>query len=155
MIGLRRLRRNENGQAMVEFLLTVLFLMILIVSFLELVMMLYTYVVLADSAKEGVRYAIVHGTGSTLCSGPGTTVSVPPITCPDPSGASVIAAVTAYAQASMHDISTMVVTPSYIDGSSAAPNRVRVTVRYPYQPFFGLGWPTVDVNAAAEGRIMF
>jgi len=28
-------------------------------------------------------------------------------------------------------------------------------VRYPYQPFFGLGWPTVNVNAAAEGRIMF
>ena len=34
------------------------------------------------------------------------------------------------------------------------PNRVQVVVAYPYQPIFGLGWPTVTVNAAAEGRIM-
>jgi hypothetical protein len=49
----------------------------------------------------------------------------------------------------------MIVTPSYPDASSVAPNRVRVTVKYHYHPIFGLGWPTMDVYAAAEGRIAF
>ena len=34
------------------------------------------------------------------------------------------------------------------------PNRVQIVVSYPYHPFFNLGWPTVTVYAAAEGRIM-
>jgi hypothetical protein len=49
----------------------------------------------------------------------------------------------------------MTVTPTYPDGSSKPSSRVRVVVTYPYQPFFGLGWPTVTVNAAAEGKIYF
>ena len=62
---LRSARRGEKGQAAVEFALTVVFLMLLIVGFVELVMMLHTYNVIADAAKEGVRYAIVHGAGNT------------------------------------------------------------------------------------------
>ncbi len=95
---LRSARRGEAGQAAVEFALTIVFLMLLIVGFVELIMMLHTYNVIADSAKEGVRYAIVHGAANT---------------------------------------------------------GVGVTVSYVYQPFFGLGWPTVTVNAAAKGRIIF
>jgi hypothetical protein len=55
----------------------------------------------------------------------------------------------------MHSTSTMTVTVTYPDGSSAAPSRVAVDISYPYQPFFGLGWPSVTVNAAAAGRIMY
>ncbi len=41
-----------------------------------------------------------------------------------------------------------------------SPCMVRVTVSYPYQPFFTsaqpVGWlPKMTVNAAAEGRIIF
>ena len=150
-------RQREGGQALVEFALMVVFLMLLIVGFLELIMLGYTYNVLADSAKEGVRYAIVHGTDldSAHCSGPGTTATTPPRTCADTSGTNVQAAVTKYARYSLHNTAAMTITPTYVDGSSAPPNRIRVVVTYPYQPFFGLGWPTVTVRAAAEGRIMF
>jgi len=52
----------------------------------------------------------------------------------------------------------LTVTVSYPDTANPpanqAPNRVKVVVAYPYRPFFNLGWPTVTVNAAAEGRIM-
>ena len=155
---MRRSRKkySEKGQALVEFALTVVFLMIFILGIIELLMLIYTYNVLADSAKEGVRYAIVHGTGNTTCSGPGSTTSVPPVTCPDASALNVKSAVTAYAVASLHNTAAMTVTPTYPDGSCAAPNRVQVTVSYRYQPFFGLfpsGW--VTVNAAAEGRITY
>lgn len=132
-------------------MLTILFLMLFIFGTLELILLVYTYNVFADSAKEGVRYAIVHGTDSANCSGPGGDG----ITCSDSSGANVQAAVTRFAQYSMHDISSMTVAVTYPDSSSAAPSRVSVQISYPYQPFFGLGWPTITVRAAAAGRIMY
>jgi Flp pilus assembly protein TadG len=145
--------RKEKGQSTVEFALSVVFVMLLVVGSVELVVMVYTYSVLADAAKEGVRYAIVHGTGvgTSNCSGPGGGG----VTCGDSSANNVKTAVTNYTALSFHDSSAMTVTPTYPDTSSAAPNRVRVTVTYIYQPVFGLGWPTVTVYAAAEGRIVF
>jgi Flp pilus assembly protein TadG len=151
-------KRKAKGQATVEFALTVIFVMLLIIGSLEMIVLIYTYSVLADAAKEGVRYAVVHGTGvgAASCSGPGGSVSGGGfVTCADKSAANVITAVTKYTSLSFHDSSAMTVTPTYQDGSSAAPNRIRVTVTYPYQPLFGLGWPTVTVNAAAQGRIVF
>ena len=149
----RPAKSKSHGQAQVEFALTVVFVMILMISALELIVMIYTYSVLADAAKEGVRYAIVHGTGvgASYCSGPGGSS----VTCTDSTGANVQTAVTNYANLSFHDSNAMTITPTYVDGSSVAPNRIRVTVSYPYQPIFGLGWPTVTVFAAAEGRIVF
>jgi Flp pilus assembly protein TadG len=151
----RMKNRREKGQATVEFALTAVFVVLLIVGAIELIVMIYTYTVLADAAKEGVRYAIVHGTGvgASNCSGPGGSG----VTCSDSSAANVKAAVSKYTALSFHD-STAVgkgVSVAYPDSYSVAPNRVRVTVAYVYQPLFGLGWPTITVNAAAEGRIAF
>jgi len=143
-------RKSQAGQAAVEFALTIVFLFVFLISFLEILSLLYTYSVLADSAKEGVRYGVVHGSLSSGCNGPGDTG----VTC-DGGAAGVKAAVTNYLNASMHNSAAMTVTPTYPDGSSKPTSRVRVVVTYPYQPFFGLGWPTVTVNAAAEGRITF
>jgi Flp pilus assembly protein TadG len=149
--SMKRLERNgEAGQAVVEFALIIIFLMLFLLSFLEVVAMLYTYSALADSAKEGVRFAVVHGSLSSTCNGPGDTG----VTC-DTGAAGVIGAVNTYAAYSLHSTGAMTVTPSYPDSSSKPSSRVRVVVSYPYQPFFGLGWPTVTVNAAAEGRITF
>src|SRR6266566_1317511 len=74
-------RRRENGQALVEFALTIMFIFLLFVGMLEIIFLMYAYNTLADAAKEGVRYAIVHGTGNTSCSGPGLPAATPPITC--------------------------------------------------------------------------
>jgi len=148
----RSSRQDDKGQAQVEFVLSILFVMLLIFGIFELMLLVYTYNVLADSAKEGVRYAVVHGTGNASPSGP---------TCPCPAidGAPGTGVVKTYAQYSFHDSSSMTVTVTYPDAgnppANQAPNRVRVVVSYPYQPFFGLGWPTVTVNAAAEGRIVY
>jgi len=152
---LRRARRGDAGQAQVEFALVIVFLMLLIVSFIEVVLMMHTYNVIADAAKEGVRYAIVHGAANTGGTGP---------TCPcaaidGPPGTGVVKT---YAQNSLHDTTTMTVTVDYNPGGNngavncnKSPCLVRVTVSYPYQPIFGMGWPTVTVKAAAQGRIIF
>src|SRR5882672_1268791 len=66
-------RKSQAGQAAVEFALMIVFLFIFLLSFLEILSLLYTYSVLADSAKEGVRYGVVHGSLSSGCNGPGDT----------------------------------------------------------------------------------
>lgn len=142
---------ESRGQAQVEFILSILFVILTILGMFELILLVYTYNVLADSAKEGVRYAVVHGTDSAACSGPGGNG----VSCPDSVGSNVQTAVTNFARYSLHDTSAMTVTVTYPDSSSAAPSRVQVQITYPYQPFFGLGWPTVSVKAAAAGRIVF
>src|SRR5260370_3966220 len=80
--------RSDRGQAQVEFALVVIFLFILVLSILEMLFFMHTYNVLADSAKEGVRYAIVHGAHNSYAAGP---------TCPcakidGPAGPSLAAA---------------------------------------------------------------
>lgn len=142
---------RSRGQAQVEFVLSILFVMLFTFGMLEMVLLVYTYNVLAGSAKEGVRYAIVHGTDSATCSGPGGGG----VSCADSSGANVQARVQQYAQYSFHSTSSMTITVTYPDSSSAPPSRVQIHISYPYQPLFGMGWPTVTVNAAAAGRIMF
>ena len=149
-----------RGQAALEFVFVILFLFILFVSMLELIFMMHAYNTLADSAKEGVRYAIVHGTGNSTCSGPGLPAASPPITCSASPYPLVQAAVTNFAGLSLHSTTTMVVNVDYNPNSAngSACNvpgcMVKVTVQYPYQPLFGLGWPTVTIYAAASGRIM-
>ena len=148
---MKYLRKNRTGQAQVEFLLSVLFVLIIVVSIVEMVFFMYTYTVLADAAKEGVRYAIVHGCdlGTGTCSGTCTPA------CTDTTGSKVGDYAKIYLGASLHDVSAMTVNVSYPSGNSQPTSPVRVEISYPYQPFFGLGWPTVTVRAAAEGRIFY
>ena len=145
-----------------EFALVSLMLILLILSMLELIGMMHTYNTLADSAKEGVRYAITHGTGNSIQSGPNcpcTDIDGPAAPFGvSPGYGSGYGVVKTFAKYSMHDITGLTVTVNYPDTANAPanqpPNRVQVVVAYPFRPFFGLGWPTVTVNAASEGRIM-
>jgi Flp pilus assembly protein TadG len=55
-----RIKRNKQaGQSTVEFALTIVIVIIVLFGAIEMTLMIYTYNVLADAAKEGVRYAIV------------------------------------------------------------------------------------------------
>lgn len=155
-------RHNSRGQAQVEFALVIVMLMILCLGSVELITLIHAYNVVTDSAKEGVRYAIVHGNRNTQQSGPACP-------CADIDGpaapvgtmggyGSGYGVVKTYAKYALHDMTGLTVTVTYPDTANPpanqAPNRVRVVVAYPYRPFFNLGWPTVTLNAAAEGRIM-
>ncbi len=102
-------RKEDHGQASVEFLLTILFIMLFVVGILEVIMMVYTYDVLAGSAKEGVRYAIVHGCdlGGASCSGNCSTA------CTDTTFANVKTQVSNWAKLSFHDVSGMTVNVNY------------------------------------------
>ena len=175
-LGLRRKRGRESGQAMVEFMLVIIFLFILFVSVIQTILMMYAYTTLANAAKEGVRYAVVHGTGrnSANCSGPGNTSVTPSLTCTDSTGVNVQNAVTNFTGLSFQNVTTSEVTVCYdpdngtpptcsngantnssFGGPCSAPGcLVRVSVSHTYNPFFGFSWPAITLNAAADGRIM-
>jgi hypothetical protein len=115
----------------------------------EFCMMIYTYGVLCNAAREGVRYAIVHGTDNSLCSGPSSG-------CGDTAGSNITAVVDGYAALSFHDTSGMTVTPAWPDGTSTPDSRVLVTVTYPYISYLQIpGFSSPSMSVTAEGRIVF
>ncbi len=124
----------------------------------------HAYNTLADAAKEGVRYAIVHGTGNSNCYGPGNPNATPVPPC-SPSGTTQVQNwVVNFAGLAFQNVSTSEVTVDYnpnnanstssFGAACSAPGcLVRVTVSHTYNPLFGLGWPSYTLNAAADGRI--
>ena len=144
-----RLVRDEAGAMLIEFALSVWTLFLVTFLIFEFCMLLYTYSVLGDAAREGVRYAIAHGTDSSLCSGPGPG-------CADSGGSNVVSVVKNYTAVSFHDMSGMTVTPSWPDGASTPSSRVVVTISYPYISYFSLpGFLSPTMHITAEGRIVF
>ena len=127
-------------------------IMFVIFGIWELIMIVHAMNVLSDAAKEGVRYAIVHGSYNTsgFQSGPapGNTLAVESY-------------VKDYANLTFHDMSAISVSVTYPDGVSVADptgnkagDKVRVEVAYTFVPYTALNLkPTL--SAASEGRIVF
>jgi Flp pilus assembly protein TadG len=136
-----RLRTRQKGQAALEFALVVVFLVVLLVSILEMTLFIYTYAALNNAAKEGVRYAVVHGSSSASPSAPGSTTNV-------------VSTVQSYAAASLHTLSSSNVSVDYTGGNTPG-STVEVTVNYPYRPIFGMRWASLTISAHSAGRIMF
>ena len=90
----------------------------------------------------GVRYAIVHGSNNASPSGPGNVTAVQTV-------------VRNVAGISLHDISgtKLTVAVAYPDGGNASPDRVTVTVTYPYLPYINLPWAMPTISATAAGTI--
>lgn len=139
-------RAEQRGQAAVEFAFVVVVLMILLVSILELTMFIYTYATLSDAAKEGVRYAAVHGSSGTG--------SVEADNCGSAIATGVPATVLTYASLSLHKLSSGNVSVDCPNGNTPG-SVVQVSINYPYQPLFGLNWATVRVSATSAGSIAF
>lgn len=140
--------RGEKGQATAELAMTVVLFMWVIFFLWELLLFVYTYNVLAFSAKEGVRYAIVHGSGNSLictspCSGSPANVSQ-----------AIAIVVKNTAVKSFHETNSMNVTVSFPDGNTKAPSRVQVVCSYTYGPYTSLNWYPPSIYATAAGRIL-
>lgn len=139
---------GEQGSAMIETSVALLVAIPIVFWMFELCMLTYTYSVLGDAARMGVRYAIVHGSDNSNCSGPSAG-------CGDSTGANVISQVKSAAAYSFHDISNIDVTVTYPDSSSAPPSRVSINVRYTYIPYIKLPGIAQTVSLNAQGRIVY
>jgi len=140
--------RSEEGSLVVETTLSLLLIIPMVFWLFEMCMLTYTYSVLADAARQGVRYAIVHGTDSDNCSGPSSG-------CADTAAANVKSVVRSAAAYSFHDLTQMTVQVTYPDHASNPPSRVNVTINYTYVPYIKLPGIANSVQLSAQGRIIY
>ena len=156
-IGRQRRIARQRGASMVEFSMTLLIITFVLFLLIEFSFWVYAYNVMADAAKAGVRYAIVHGSNSILPSGPKCTsgcTTQANCSSNSPNVGDVQNEVKKWAKFSVYATSSINVTVCYLDGTNSAPGRVQVKVSNPTTPFFSRLWTTAPVTATAEGRIV-
>jgi Flp pilus assembly protein TadG len=142
-------RAARSGQTLVEFSL-VAFLTVLVFLFVvETARMLLVYAAVANAAREGVRYAIVHG--STRSTGSAQNDASGPSANP----AQVLTVVKNFAGIAPLTTSLLVVNVTYPGSSNAPGQTVDVSVVYPYNPFITYFPATVRLGSAAQGVILF
>lgn len=139
---------------MVEFALVLVLLLSVIFAGLEFDRMLMVYTSLANSARVGVRYAIVHGASRT---GAGTTDKASGAT----NGGNVVTAVKNFAKIGFLNPDNLNVTVTYpasanplTDPGNSPGSQVVVTVTYPYDPLTFLP-VSVNLSSTSRGVIVF
>lgn len=140
---------REGGQATIEILVSLTVVFSLVFWLFELCMLVYTCSVLNSAAQQGVRYAIMHGIDSSICSGPDTS-------CTNQTPYSnVQAVVTNEASASLHNMSAMTVTVSYPDSTAAIGSPVAVKVTYTYVPYLNFPQLANALTFTSQGKILY
>ena len=140
---------GRGGQSLVEFAIVAVLTVVMLLFVVEMGRMLLVYATVANAARAGVRYAVVHGgtrsAGTTVdsASGPGA----------DP--AWVVTVVKNFASAGLLTTSLLVVHVTYPGGSNAPGQYVTVTVVYPYDPLTTYFSKTLRLGSATQGVIVF
>jgi hypothetical protein len=107
------------------------------------------YTTVANAARAGVRYAVVHG--GSRASGTGSANASGPSGNP----AQVLTVVNDFASAGLLTISRLVVTVTYPGGSNSPGQLVSVTVSYPYDPLTTWLPFRVNLGSTTQGVISF
>jgi Flp pilus assembly protein TadG len=139
----------RNGQTIIEFSVVVLMTVIMLLFVVEMGRMVLVYTTVANAARAGVRYAIVHGSSRTV--GTGLTNASGPASNP----AQVLTVVTDFATAGLITPTLLVINVTYPSGSNAPGQAVNITVVYPYNPLTTYFSKTVRLGSAAQGVIVF
>lgn len=138
-----------SGQALVEFSLVALLTTLMLLFVVEMGRTLLVYAAIANAAREGVRYAIVHG--STRPAGSAQTDASGPSSNP----AQVLTVVNNFAGTAPVTTSRLVISVTYPNASNAPGEPVKVSVVYPYDPLVTYFPATLRLGSAAQGIIQF
>lgn len=136
--------RDCRGQALVEFAFCTILLLALVFAVIEFGRMMLVYTTIANGARIGTRYAIVHGSDN-----PATVTQIQ-------------TAVNDFLHAGTVNCSSLscvsVTYPGMPDGTSSGCTNpgclVNVSVTYPYDPllsYFSLG--SINFTSSSEGVI--
>lgn len=148
-LKLRAIVPDDLGSVAIETSVAYIVMTTCVLGILGFTLMVYTYSVYQEAARNGVRYAIVHGTDSSNCSGPTTG-------CGDQNAANVVSAVTSYASAYTAPIANATVTVSYPDATGCKPpSMVIVTVTYTYVPLFKPLPTGLVFTISSQGRVVY
>jgi Flp pilus assembly protein TadG len=133
----------------VEFSVTAFLTSITMLFVLEIGRMLLVYAVVADAAREGVRYAIVHG--SSRSTGSAQTNASGPAANP----AQVVTVIDNFAGTGPLTTSRLVINVTYPGSSNAPGQTVNVSVVYPYDPLVTYFPATLRLGSASQGVIIY
>jgi Flp pilus assembly protein TadG len=142
-------RIADAGQSLVEFSIVCFMLCILTLAVLEMGRMVLVYATIANAARVGARYAVVHG--SSRSAGAGASNASGPSNNP----AQVLSVVTNFASAGILTTSRLVITVTYPGSSNAPGQLVDVTVSYPYDPLTTFLPFRVNMGSTTQGVIAF
>jgi Flp pilus assembly protein TadG len=150
--GKRNPLSGDEGGSLIEFAVTLPVLFGLIFCFIEMCMMLYTYEMISDSARQGTRYAMVRGascpnatTHSCEVSATQVNTYVSGLGWPNIGGGTVNATTCYIAGAN----------PCSSGGSESPGNQVQVTVTYAFKvwmPF--VPKQTISLSSTAQATIL-
>ncbi|MCU1328368.1 MAG: pilus assembly protein [Bryobacterales bacterium] len=139
----------ESGQAAIEFGIVLMLVVVVLFGVIEVARVMLAYTALADAARAGTRYAIVHGSNSSSPSGHNSSANV----------AAQVTGITGIA-----GLSGVTTTVSYPNNSgatgsgNATGNRVRVTVSHVFVPVIGLNMFSplnMTLTSTSEGIICY
>jgi Flp pilus assembly protein TadG len=131
--------RDTRGQALVEFAMSALITVALLLGVVEMSRMLITYTTVCNAARIGVRYAMVHGSDNSA------TVT------------QIQSVVDNYLSAAPIDTSSTTINVAYPSASSCKNPGclVKVTISYPYHPIMTYVPLSVSLSSTSEGVITF
>lgn len=136
--------RKEEGQNLVEFSLVAVMFIIVLLGVVEMGRMVLVYNALANAAKAGARYAIVHGADRT-----GSGYDGPSL--PGSSG-QVVTVTKDYAAAGLLDSDNVTVSVDYPDGNANPGSRVTVSANYTYDPLVGYFSKILNRNLGSQSQ---
>jgi Flp pilus assembly protein TadG len=139
---------GRGGQTMVEFSIVAFLLSMLLLSVVETGRMILVYTTVANAARAGARYAIVHGGSRTGAGADGPSG-------PGNNPAQVVTVVKNFASAGLLTGALLVITIAYPAGSNAPGQPVNVTVVYPYDPLTTWLPFSVRLGSTTQGVIAF
>uniref|UniRef100_A0A7C2WJA4 Pilus assembly protein n=1 Tax=Thermorudis sp. TaxID=1969470 RepID=A0A7C2WJA4_9BACT len=137
--------RRARGQNLVEFALVVPVFLLFLFGTLEFGWLLYVDHQVTNAAREGARWAAVHGTRCEAA--PPCTLATTELVrqqildrvrLPDPDALGV---------------TLQVVDDANANGKPDPDERVRVQVSYPFRPLIGYALPVTEVNLSANSTM--
>jgi Flp pilus assembly protein TadG len=143
-----RRRIRTRGQTLVEFSLVAFLTIVLLLSIVEISRMVLVYTTVANAARAGARYAIVHGATRT-----GSGVDGP--SGPTANPLQVVTVVRNFASAGLLSPGILVITVNYPGASNAPGQPVTVAVVYPYDPLTTYFPLRVRLGSLSQGVISF
>jgi Flp pilus assembly protein TadG len=139
---------HDRGQTLLEFSIVALLSVILLLSIVEISRMALVYTTIANAARAGARYSIVHGGTRT-----GSGVDGPSGPAPNPT--QVVTVIRNFASAGLLTTANLIVTVNYPGASNAPGQLVSVTVIYPYDPLTTYFPLRVRLGSMSQGVIAF
>jgi Flp pilus assembly protein TadG len=139
---------GRGGQTLIEFSLVTFMTVLLFLAIVEISRMVLVYTTVANAARAGVRYAVVHGSNHTGAgangpSGPGDN---PP---------QVLTVIKNVASAGLLNTNALEITVNYPNASNVPGRPVSVKVIYPYDPFTSILPLRVRLGSGTQGVIVY